>query len=150
MATKKSTKKSAKKTNSKRTARKSEAAARLSSDEKARMLKPGEDLDEMIETFESGWRAVAKKVKVPGVTPAALAASGRRAAQARAKETALETKLLAKLAPLRDQRMRAGDEAMRLLFKARKIARAVADGDPEVAEAFARFDELFGTRTSES
>ncbi|AKF08920.1 hypothetical protein DB32_006069 [Sandaracinus amylolyticus] len=146
MATKKSSKKSAKKTSKKRATRKREPVVRLSADEKQRMLKAGDDLDDMISELETAWRAVSRKVKVPGVTPASLAAVGRRAAQARAKEVALETKLLAKLAPLRDARMRAGHEALSVLYKVRKIAHAIGDGDPEVAEAFERFDALFSER----
>lgn len=141
-------KKTAKKSTTKKISRKKAPLARLSSDEKLRMLKAGDDVDDLVGEFTSAWRAVSRKVKVPGASPASLDALGRKAAKARAKETTLETKLLAKLAPLSDARMRAGDEALRMLYKARKIARAVADGDQEVAEAFARFDDLMSERAA--
>lgn len=137
-----------KKAVTKKISRKKTVPARLSSDEKLRMLKAGDDVDDLVHEFTTAWAGVSRKVKVPGASPAGLAALGRKVVRARQKEIALEAKLRAQLAPRSDARMRAGDEALRMLYKARKIARAVADGDPEVAEAFARFDAMMSERAA--
>lgn len=62
------------------------------------------------------------------------------------RESELAAKQAAKLAPLTDRRVTEGDATMRMLLRASRIMRAVAEDDPAVARAFARFDTLWSKR----
>ena len=143
-ATKKAAKKTAKKAEAPaRRAASRRAPVRLSPSERASLLKPGEELDELLTDVADAWRAVASKVKVAGLTPAKLDALSRAATKAAKKESDLAAKQAAKLAPLTDARMRAGDAAYREALKVKRIADAISATDPEVAEAFERVTERF-------
>ena len=54
------------------------------------------------------------------------------------------------LAPMRDAAMQAEDAAYRMLLRSKKIADAVAEGEPDVAEAFAAFSTAFNSRFASS
>jgi len=134
----------------KKTARaKKPAAARLSAAEKAQLLKPGEDLDEIIAETLHAWELVARKVRVPGLSPAKLRSLLKKALRDVERENALYAKQAAKLAPLTDARMKSSDAAYRAGLKVKRIADAIGDTDPAVADAFASVGERFrrGGRT---
>lgn len=136
--------KTAKKAAKRKSARaKKPAAARLSAAEKAQLLKPGEDLDEIIAETLQAWELVAKKVRVPGLSPAKLRSLLKKALRDVERENALYAKQAAKLAPLTDARMKSSDAAYRAGLKVKRIADAIGDTDPAVAEAFASVGERF-------
>jgi hypothetical protein len=145
---KKTTAKRAKKTTkpTRRTRRRA-TVPRLSASDKAGMLKPGEDLDELIDDVLAAWRRVGKKVHAADVTAAKLAALSRRAVTAAKREAELAARQAAKLAPLSDARMRTADAAYRAALKVKRVADAVAESDPDVADAFASVAERFRART---
>lgn len=149
---KKSAKKKATKpkTAKKKAARaKKPAAPRLSAADKKQLLKPGEDLDEIITDTLQAWDLVARQVRVPGLSPAKLRSLLQKALRDVEREATLSAKQAARLAPLTDARMRSSDAAYRAALKVKKIADAIGDTDPGVAEAFATVSERFrrGSRT---
>lgn len=147
---KKATKKAAKKSQASKRPAKRKAIVRLSAEERQRLTKPGADLDELVIAFARALRAVARKVKIPGVTASRLESAMRRASKVRARLTVAEEKAEAKLAPLRDATLQAEDAAYRMLLRAKKIADAVGEGEPEVAEAFGTFTKTFSERFARS
>jgi len=155
MATKKTTsrskKKKQKKTAKRTVARKKIAkAARLTAAEKRMLLKPGEDLDEIVADTIAAWRMVPRKVRVANLSAARLESLLRRAEKASQKERELAAKQAAKLAPLTDARLRTVDEAYRMALKVKRIADAVAATDVDVADAFAAVNERFVRAPRES
>lgn len=114
--------------------------SRLSARQMRALKKAGDDADELALAFAKGWRAIGGALRVPGVTPAALERAAARFARALDKERALASKYESALASLRQERMRAGDEVLDLLFKANGFKRAAAAHDPAIATAFAEFD----------
>jgi hypothetical protein len=141
---KKSKKKTAKKAATKAPARKKTAAKpRLSVAERQAALKPGDDLNELLEEIATAWRSVARKVRVDGLSVAKLASLAKKADAAAKKEADLAAKQQAKLAPLTDARILARDAAYRAGLKVKRIADALATDDTEVADAFAVVTERF-------
>ncbi len=135
---------SAKKSSKKKSvARHATQVPRLSAAEKAGLLKPGEDLDEILADVASAWRRVARQVRVAGLTPAKIESLSRKALRAAQKEQALAAKQADRLAPLSDTRMRTADEAYRAALKIKRVADAMAETDPAVADAFAKVNERF-------
>jgi hypothetical protein len=119
------------------------APPRLTLEAKQAMLKPGDDLNELVAEILTAWSRVARKVRVADVSSAKLASLLTKAMRASAREAALVAKQEAKLAPLSDARIIASDAVYRAALKVKRIADAVAASDADVAEAFAGVSERF-------
>jgi len=119
------------------------APVRLSGADRQAKLKPGDSLNEFLDDIQTAWSLVKNKVRVPGVTLASLARKQRVAAKKTKTESDLIAKQQAKLAPLTDARIIANDDGYRDGLKVKRIADAIAETDPEVAEAFATVNERF-------
>ena len=120
-----------------------EAPVRLSYDEKLRKLKPGDDLNELVQEILTAWSQVKRKIRVADVTPAKLGSLLAKADRASRREAALAARQQAKLAPLADARIVANDAVYRAALKVKRIADAVGATDTDVSEAFARITERF-------
>lgn len=143
------------KKSAKRPAKKSKAAAkprakarraepvRLTSADRLAKLKPGESLNEFLDDIQTAWVLVKNKVRVPGVTSASLGRKQRDAAKRTKRENDEIAKQAAKLAPLTDARIIANDDAYRDGLKVKRVADAIAETDPAVAEAFATVSDRF-------
>ena len=140
---KKKTTKKARGGKTKAPARRKAAPARLTTEEKASKLKPGEDLNELIADVLTAWALVPRKVRVADVSRARLASLGKKAEKASKREADLAAKQAAKLAPLTDARILANDAAYRAALTVKRIADAVGEADASVAEAFAGVNERF-------
>jgi hypothetical protein len=124
-------------------ARAKKAAPRLTAEEKLAKLKPGDDLDELVDEVLTAWSRVGKRVRVADVTPASLRSLMSKADRTARRESELAAKQAAKLAPLSDARLVAMDAAYRAALKVKRIADAITTADTEVAEAFASVTERF-------
>jgi hypothetical protein len=138
--------KSAKKLSKKVPAKKksaSEAPVRLSYEEKLRKLKPGDDLNELVQEILTARSRVKRQVRVADVSPAKLGSLFEKASRASRREAELAARQQAKLAPLSDARIVANDAVYRAALKVKRIADAVGAADTDVSEAFAGVTERF-------
>ena len=119
------------------------APARLTYEEKLTKLKPGDDLNELVQEILTAWGQVKRQVRVADVSPARLSALLAKASRAARREAELAARQEARLAPLSDARIVANDAAYRAALKVKRIADAVGAADPSVAEAFAGVTERF-------
>ena len=133
----------AKKVATKAPARAKKQTVRLSAEQKLAKLKPGDDLNELIDDILTAWSRVGARVRVADMSPAKLRSLGEKAQRASRREAELAAKQAAKLAPLTDARLVADDAAYRAALTVKRIADAVATADTEVAEAFAPVTERF-------
>jgi hypothetical protein len=139
----KSKKKAKKGTAAVKGARRKQIPARLTVEEKQTKLKPGDDLNELIDETLTAWSLVARRVRVGDVSRAKLASLGKKAQKAQKREEDLAAKQAAKLAPLSDARIVANDAAYRAVLKVKRVADAVAASDTAVADAFAAVNSRF-------
>ena len=116
---------------------------RLTSDERLTRLKPGDSLNEFLDEVKTAWALVKNKVRLSDVTLASLDRLQRNAAKATKRENDELAKQQAKLAPLTDARIIANDAAYRTGLKIKRVADAVGQTDPAVAEAFATISDRF-------
>jgi hypothetical protein len=133
-----------KKSPKKSTKRRGKAGAvRLTVDEKQQKAKPGDDLNEFVDEVLTAWAPVSTKVRVPDVSAARLRSLLKKAQKAGAKESALRAAQAEKLAPLVDARLIANDAVYRAALAVKRVADAVAETQPAVADAFAPVNERF-------
>lgn len=135
--------KSAPKKAAKKTKSAKKAPVRLSYEEKLSKLKPGDDLNELVQEILTAWSRVKRQVRVADVSPAKLSSLLKKASRASQREADLAAKQQAKLAPLSDARIVANDAVYRAALKVKRIADAVGAADTNVSEAFAGVAERF-------
>lgn len=135
--------KRSKKTAKKKTAKKNRSAGgrppALSIADKQSMLKPGDDFAPLAARFIETWKQHSRTVRSPDTTVARLGALLRKAEKAAAKERDLERKLVERLRPLSDARLRAGHELMNATLNVWDIVKALSDERPELEESFSFF-----------
>jgi hypothetical protein len=119
------------------------AAVRLTAEERQQKAKPGDDLNEFVDELLAAWAPVSKKVRVPDVSAAQLRSLLKKAQKAAAKESALRAAQAEKLAPLVDARLIANDAVYRAALAVKRVADAIAETQPAVAEAFAPVNARF-------
>jgi hypothetical protein len=132
----------------KKSARAKIAAPALSVSEKQRLLKPLNGYGDLIGRLVSVWKEHGRVIKVPGLTPAALAARLKRAQRASEREDALRARLTARLQPLADARMRAEHEAWKSALDLHAMVKTAARTDPALGTPFEFFGEAFARRRS--
>jgi hypothetical protein len=115
--------------------------AALTTVEKARLLKPLSNFEELVTNLVKNWRAHGREIRVPGLTPAALAAKLRRARRASDMEEALRTRLETRLQPLADKRLRTEHDVWKSALDLHAMIKAAARTNPAIATPFQEFAE---------
>jgi len=133
---------------SKRGARAKSAAPALSVSEKQRLLKPLNGYSELIGRLVAVWKEHGRLIKVPGLSPALLAARLKRAQRASEREDALRARLQARLQPLADARILAEHEAWKSALDLHAMVKTAARTDPALASPFEFFGDAFARRRS--
>jgi serine/threonine protein kinase HipA of HipAB toxin-antitoxin module len=119
------------------------APERLSYEEKLTKLKPGDDLNELVQDILTAWSRVKRQVRVADVSPAKLSSLLAKAGRASRREAELVAAQQAKLAPISDARLVANDAVYRAALKVKRVADAVGATDTNVSDAFASVTERF-------
>ena len=134
----------------KRPARKVKPAQRvLSAEERARLLKPRTDFEELMRHVMREW-AATRELHVPGITRSKFASLLRVSDRAEAKEQKVRERYERQLAPLADARRVAHSEAYRALLLLRKAVKLHTSVDPGVGERFAFLQEALRNKPSVS
>ncbi len=130
--------------------RKKAAPPALTAEHRSKLLKPGDNLNELIDVAAAKLAALKKLGKrIPTrVTPNKLKALYRRYETSRRKEQALEQQLAARLRKLSDRRLIDGDAALRAVLDVKDAAAFAGDRDPEIAELFAELRDALTTARS--
>lgn len=153
--TKTSSKKAAKKASAKkktvRKAVKRAPVALLTGEERAALLKPASNYDDVVERFVRAWENEGARMKAPGYTPAKLSSLLGKAKRAAEKEERLLAQLEPKLAAAMDARMKSQDAIWRALLDVWAMAKPQTRTQPEIGDAFAFMADVFpgGGRKSE-
>ena len=153
--TKTSSKKAAKKTAAKKkTVRKSAKRAPivlLTGEERAALLKPTSNYDDVVERFVRAWQNEGARMKAPGYTPAKLRSLLGKAKRAAEKEERLLAALEPRLGAAMDARLKTQDALWRALVDVWAMAKPQTRTQPELGDAFAFMAEVFpgGGRKSE-
>lgn len=122
--------------------------AALSVEEKQRLLKPLTGFGDLVERLVDVWGEHGKNVRVPGLSPAKLAAKLRAAERANKKEDALRTAFEAKLQPLADARLLAEHEVWKDALDLHAMVKTAARTDPAIAKPFEFFADALTKRRS--
>jgi hypothetical protein len=113
--------------------------AAMTVEQKQRLLKPLTEFGDLVERLVEVWGTHGKQVRVPGLSPAKLAAKLRAAERANKKEDALRTAFEAKLQPLADARLRAEHDVWKNALDLYAMIKTAARTDPAIAKPFEFF-----------
>lgn len=124
--------------------------AAMSTEEKQRLLKPLTEFRDLVERLTTVWTDHGKQVRVPGLTPAKLAAMLRSAERANKKEDALRAAFEAKLQPLADARLLAEHQVWKNALDLYAMVKTAARTDPSIAKPFEFFADALAKRRTGS
>ncbi|MBI2060804.1 MAG: hypothetical protein HYT87_13635 [Nitrospirae bacterium] len=135
--TKKTSTRAGKTSTPKARARRSTAPGRLLSvAEIQRLLKPPENFEELADKAIEAWNRVRANVRIPGMSPGALAGLVKRARQRQTVEAALREGLELTLKRAQHARLIADDAAWKGVLKIWRFVKPVASENEQVKNAF--------------
>lgn len=135
-------KKTAKKKTVKKAAKRAPVAL-LTGDQRATLLKPAVNYDDIVERFVRAWKAEGARLKAPGYSAAKLTSLVAKAKRASEKEERLIASVEPKLGAAMDARLIAEDAVWRALLDIWAMAKPQTRTQPELGDAFAFMSDVF-------
>ncbi len=129
----------------KRAKRSSSRAEVLTTEKRSELLRPPDGYDELVRQFIDTWKE-HPSLRVTDLSARKLISLLAKSERAFEKESALQKKMEARMAPVRDARMMAEDAVWRAVLDAYAIAKAQGRRLPELDQAFAFFGDKLGGR----